>query len=116
MRGITNCRNSSNDPNLLVVFTGKTWPLLVIAPPGNVMLFSRNACETWNSETRSARSRSGSTVMETCCSTSPITSMLAMPSIPESLGRILVSSISCNSTDLPVARDADGASMESNRD
>ena len=66
--------SSSRDSYVLVVLIGSTRPPSLIAPPGNVTLFSLSAWDTWNIETRFSSIFSESTEIRAWRSTVPATS------------------------------------------
>ena len=78
--------SSSRDSYVLVVLIGSTRPPSLIAPPGNVTLFSLSAWDTWNIETRFSSIFSESTEIRAWRSTVPATSTLNTPSTPSIAG------------------------------
>ena len=79
---------------------GSSLPPLEITPPGRVMLFSRSACDTWNSDTPFSDAFSRSTDTSALRSTSPDTSTPNTPSTADISGTIRDSTMRCSSATL----------------
>ena len=85
----------------MVVLIGSSLPPFEITPPGSVMLFSRSACEIWNSDTPFSDAFSRSTDTSALRSTPPETSTPKTPSTADISGTIRDSTMRCSSATSP---------------